>query len=151
MMRKHERRRCRDIMSRSVVTIGAEDSIQVAASLMRDNDIGALPVTQDNEVLGIITDRDIVIRAVAQGLDLKTKVAEVMSKPVIVVQEDEFVFGAIKTMGENQVRRLPVVDSAGNLVGMISMADIALESEDELEVAEMLEEISSGKSFWRKN
>lgn len=150
-MRKHERRRCRDIMSKSVVTIGAGDSIQVAARLMRDNDIGALPVTQDNKVLGIITDRDIVIRAVAQGLDLKTKVAEVMSKPVIAVQEDEFVFGAIKTMGENQVRRLPVVDSAGNLVGMISMADIALENEDELEVAEMLEEISSGKSFWRKN
>lgn len=151
MMRKHERRRCRDIMSKSVVTIGAEDSIQLAARLMRDNDIGALPVTQDNKVIGIITDRDIVIRAVAQGFDLKTRVAEVMSKPVIAVQEDEFVFTAIKIMGENQVRRLPVVDHAGNLVGMISMADIALESEDELEVAEMLEEISSGKSFWRKN
>lgn len=149
-MRQKERRRCRDIMTKQVITVESDQSLHQAAQLMRDNDIGALPVVKDGKLVGIITDRDIVVRAIAENLSLQTKVEQVMTKEVFSVREDEFVFNAIRKMGEKQIRRLPVLDDDENLVGIISLADVALETEDDLEVIEALEEISSGRGFWQR-
>ncbi|MCS6873219.1 MAG: CBS domain-containing protein [Pyrinomonadaceae bacterium] len=145
-----KRRLCSDIMTREVLTIDADKSIYEAACMMKDNDIGALPVVENNELVGILTDRDIVVRAVAAGMDMRTSVREIMTKEVFSMYEDDFVFNAIREMGQKQIRRVPILDRNERLVGIISMADIALEAEDQLEVAEVLEDISSGRSFWRK-
>lgn len=149
----NERRRCREIMTRSVTTASREMSLQQVAALMRDGDVGSLPVTEEGgKLVGIVTDRDIVIRAVAEGKDVAaTTIGEVMTTEIYAVRADDFVFEAIRLMGDKQVRRVPVInEESGALEGIIAMADVALETEDEREIAETLEEISSGAGFWKK-
>jgi CBS domain-containing protein len=146
-----QRRRCREIMTASVTTAAREMPLREVARLMRDGDMGSLPVTEDKRLVGIITDRDIVVRAVAEGRGVETTVGEVMTPEVYSVRADDFAFEAIRLMGDRQVRRVPVTSETGELVGIISMADVALETEDEREIAETLEEISSGAGFWKKN
>lgn len=145
------RRRCREIMTRNVKTANRETTLQEVAALMRDGDMGAMPVVEDGKLVGIVTDRDIVVRAIADGKDASTAVGDVMTSEVFSVRENDFVFEAIRLMGDKQVRRVPIVNDAGEIVGIIAMADIALETEDEREIAETLEEISSGAAFWNKN
>lgn len=145
------RRRCREIMTKSVRTASPEMSVREAASLMREGDMGAVPVVDAGKLIGIVTDRDIVIRVVAEGKDSATPVAEAMTTNLFTVKPDDFVFEAIRLMGDKQVRRIPVINESGELVGIIAMADVALETEDEREIAETLEEISSGSAFWSKN
>lgn len=145
------RRRCREIMTGNVTTARQEMTLQEAAVLMRDGDMGSLPVTENEKLVGILTDRDIVVRAVAEGKEVKTTIGDVMTSEVFSVKADDFVFEAIRLMGDKQVRRVPVVNGAGELVGIIAMADVALETEDQREIAETLEEISSGAGFWKKN
>jgi CBS domain-containing protein len=138
-------------MTSSVTTAAPEMTLREVAALLRDTDVGALPVVKENRLVGIITDRDIVIRAVAEGKDTNTvTVAEVMTAEVFSAAPDTFVFEVIRVMGDKQIRRVPVVSGAGELCGMIAMADIALEMEDEREIAETLEDISSGAAFWKK-
>jgi CBS domain-containing protein len=146
----NERRRCRQIMTRSVTTATRDMSLQAVAALMRDGDMGSLPVVEDGKLVGIVTDRDIVVRAVAEGRDAATAIGEVMTKEIFAVRAEDFVFEAIRLMGDKQVRRVPVINENNELVGIIAIADIALETEDEREIAETLEEISSGAGFWRK-
>jgi CBS domain-containing protein len=146
----NERRRCREIMTRSVTTATREMSLQAVAALMRDGDMGSLPVVENGKLVGIVTDRDIVVRAVAEGKDAATSIGEVMTTEIFAVRAEDFVFQAIRLMGDRQVRRVPVINENGELVGIIAMADVALETEDEREIAETLEEISSGAGFWRK-
>jgi CBS domain-containing protein len=153
--RASERRRCREIMTQNVTTAQPGMTLREAAQIMREGDMGALPVTEggkpNGKLLGILTDRDIVVRAVAAGLDTAAaKVADAMTAELFTAAPDTPVFEAIRLMGDKQVRRIPVVDENGALEGIVSMADIALEMEDEREIAEALEEISSGKAFWRK-
>jgi CBS domain-containing protein len=145
-----ERRRCREIMTGNVTTATREMTLQEVAALMRDGDMGSIPVTEEGKLIGIVTDRDIVIRAIAEGKDSETKVGDVMTTEVFSVKAYDFVFEAIRLMGDRQVRRVPVVNENGELEGIIAMADIALETEDEREIAETLEEISSGAGFWKK-
>jgi len=147
------RLRCREIMTSKVLTANGEMTLQAVARMMKDGDIGVLPVVENgtNKLLGIVTDRDIVVRAVAEGKSVETTVAEVMSTKLFTAQPDDFAFKAIRTMGERQVRRVPIVNETGVLQGIVSMADVALEMEDEREIAETLEEISSGEAFWKKN
>jgi CBS domain-containing protein len=145
------RLRCSEIMTRNVKTAAAGSSLGDVAAIMRDGDMGAVPVVDGGKLVGIVTDRDIVIRGVAEGAGPGTPVSNVMTRDLFSVTPDNFVFEAIRLMGDKQVRRLPVIDSNGELKGIIAMADVALETEDEREIAETLEEISSGSSFWSKS
>jgi len=145
------RLRCREIMTKNVRTATREMTLREVAAMMRDGDMGAVPVVDNGVAVGIVTDRDIVVRVVAEGKDTATPIGEAMTAELFTVGPDDFVFEAIRLMGDKQVRRLPVVGAGGELAGIIAMADIALETEDEREIAETLEEISSGASFWKKN
>lgn len=103
------------------------------------------------KLVGLITDRDIVIRAIAEGKDsTNTRAADIMTEEVYTAQPNDRVIDAIREMGDKQVRRIPVCDRDGKLRGIISMADVALETEEDSELAKALEEISSGASFWGK-
>ncbi|MFV0387618.1 MAG: CBS domain-containing protein [Pyrinomonadaceae bacterium] len=139
-------------MSTNVSTVTSNTSISDAAKILRGADIGILPVIDDaSRLVGLVTDRDIVIRAVADGKDVnRTSVAEVMTTEVFSSTPNDFAFEALRIMGDKQVRRIPIVDENGMLKGIVSMADVALEMEDDREIAETLEEISSGNAFWRK-
>ena len=144
------RMRCRDIMTASVKTATRDMTLQEAAVIMRDGDMGSIPVIEDGKLAGIVTDRDIVVRSIADGKSADSTIGEAMTAEIFSVRPDDFVFEAIRLMGDKQVRRIPVVGENGELAGIIAMADIALEMEDEREIAETLEEISSGSSFWSK-
>ena len=147
---ENARKRCREIMTGNVTTANREMTLLEIAAMMRDGDMGALPIVEDKKLVGIVTDRDIVVRGIAENKDALTQVADVMTAEVYSVKANDFVFEAIRLMGDKQVRRVPVVNDEGELVGIIAMADVALETEDEREIAETLEEISSGAGFWKK-
>jgi CBS domain-containing protein len=142
--------RCRDIMTKDVTTCTPETTIAEVARLMRDEDVGAIPVIQEGKLAGIVTDRDIVVRAIAdknQNL-LSVTVKDVMSDDVYSVRPNDRLVDAIRKMGDKQVRRILVTDSGGRLRGIISMADVALESDQDRELADALEEISESKSWF---
>ncbi len=144
------RMRCREIMTSSVKTATRDMTLKDVAIFMRDGDMGSIPVVEDGKLVGIVTDRDIVVRSIAEGQGATSTVGQAMTSEIFSVRPDDFVFEAIRLMGDKQIRRVPVVNEKGDLAGIIAMADIALEMEDEREIAETLEEISSGSSFWRK-
>jgi CBS domain-containing protein len=160
-------------MTRDVTVATRDTSLQGVAAMMRDEDTGVIPVVErpdaqatesdggngrsetkargNGKLVGLITDRDIVIRAVAEGKDTRSvRAEEVMTTDIHTAQPNDRVIDAIRKMGDKQVRRIPVVDNNGNLLGIISMADVALETEEDRELADALEEISSGASFWSK-
>lgn len=147
------RRRCDEIMTRNVVAANPSMTLQQIAALMREGDMGALPVVNDaGKLIGIVTDRDIVIRAAADGKDLNVvTVTDIMTEEIYTARPGDYVFQAIRLMRDKQIRRVPVINDKGELQGILAMADIALEMEDEREIAETLEEISSGSAFWRKS
>jgi CBS domain-containing protein len=147
---ENARKLCREIMTRSVKTATPQTRLKDAALLMRAEDVGAIPIVENGRLVGIVTDRDIVVRAIAEGKNAETNVGEVMTTEIFSIREDDFVFAAIRLMGDKQIRRIPVVNDAGELAGIIAMADVALETEDEHEIAETLEDISSGAGFWKK-
>ncbi|MEO7673362.1 MAG: CBS domain-containing protein [Pyrinomonadaceae bacterium] len=144
------RMRCREIMTGSVKTATRDMTLREVALMMRDGDMGAVPVVENGKLVGIVTDRDIVVRSIAEGRGADSSVGEAMTTEIFSVKPDDFVFEAIRLMGDKQIRRVPVINENGELAGIIAMADIALEMEDEREIAETLEEISSGSSFWKK-
>jgi CBS domain-containing protein len=113
------------IMSREVTLLNPEQTICVAASLMAEIDAGALPVGENDRLVGMITDRDIVIRAVAQGRSADTKVADVMSKEVLYCFDTDEIDDVARNMGKARVRRLPVVNRDKRLVGIVSLGDLA--------------------------
>jgi CBS domain-containing protein len=114
-----------DAMTRDVMLIHPNQSIQEAAALMEDCDIGSLPVADSDKLIGMITDRDIAVRAVAKGQGPDTQVSRVMSKEVLYCFEDDDVKNVAKNMSEIQVRRLPVVTREKKLVGILSLGDLA--------------------------
>ena len=132
----------KDLMSRDVQVISPDMSIQDAARKMRDGDFGMMPVGENDRMIGTLSDRDIAIRAVADGMDADTKVRDVMSEGIAWAYEDDSVEQAAKIMSEWQVRRLPVVDRDKRLVGIVALGDFAVESSDIQPVAEALSEIS---------
>jgi CBS domain-containing protein len=131
-----------DVMSRRPRCVSPETPISEAAELMESEDVGALPVLDGDELAGMITDRDIVIRAVARGKDPRgMPVREVSTREVVTVRGDEDLSEALKLMANHQVRRLPVVDDSNRLVGVLAQADIALEAKEKT-VGQIVEEIS---------
>jgi CBS domain-containing protein len=125
-------------------------TLQQVAALMREGDMGSIPVVEGGKLVGIVTDRDIVVRSIAEGKGADSPIGEAMTTEVFSVKPDDFAFEAIRIMGDRQVRRIPVVGENGELAGIIAMADVALEMEDQVEIAETLEDISSGSGFWSK-
>jgi CBS domain-containing protein len=120
----------RDAMTEDPRSIGASASVVEAARLMREEHIGSLPVTDDEKLVGMITDRDITTRVVAEAADPKMlSVGEVYSQDLISVEPDKDLEEAVQLMARHQVRRLPVVEN-GRLVGMIAQADIALKDNE---------------------
>ena len=114
-----------DTMTREVMLIKPDQSISEAAKRMAECGSGALPVGEDDRLIGVITDRDIAIRAVAHSLPPETPVRQVMSREVLYCYEDEEVEAVAQNMGNLQVRRLPVVNRAKRLVGIVSIGDVA--------------------------
>ena len=116
-----------DIMTADVRTIEPQESLRRAALLMQELDVGSLPVCNGERLLGMITDRDITVRGVADGLDPdQACVSDVMSGDVQFCTEDQDAQEVMRTMGDKQVRRLPVVDLDKRLVGIVSLGDMAL-------------------------
>ena len=125
--------KAQEIMTKNPRTVTPDSSVQEAARLMKDDDVGVLPVvesTQSKKLVGIITDRDITIRVVAEGR-ASAQVREVMSASVRTCKPDDSVKDVMDLMGREQVRRMPIVDQRGDLVGIVAQADLVLEADDE--------------------
>ncbi|MGZ6011614.1 MAG: CBS domain-containing protein [Caulobacteraceae bacterium] len=131
-----------DAMTAQVATAKPADSIKAVAKIMKDVDTGAVPVSDNGKVIGLITDRDIVLRVVAEGGDLNGPVSAVMSEDVQTCREDDNLADAAALMGSHQLRRLVVVNDASRLVGILSLGDIALDYGAK-KVGQTLEEISA--------
>lgn len=132
-----------EVMTPNPKTVKPTDSLQTAAQIMRDEDTGVVPVVEEGRVTGMLTDRDIVIRAIADG-DYSAKVSDIVSDDVISATPDMATSEAAELMGEHQIRRLPVVDSADQLVGIVSLGDLAVKERKDSRMGETLEEISEG-------
>lgn len=132
----------RDCMTPEVRTVGPDQSIQDAARMMAALDVGMLPVGEGDRLVGMITDRDIAIRAVADGMDASSPVREAMTSEVRYCFDDEEVEHVVRNMGDLQVRRLPVMDRRKRLVGIVALCDIARHSDDREPVGETLNSIS---------
>jgi CBS domain-containing protein len=131
----------RDVMTEDPRAIGKSASVVEAARLMREQDIGSLPITDDEKLVGMITDRDITTRVVAEAADPKiTSVEDVYSRDLISIEPDKDLEEALGLMARHQVRRLPVVEN-DRLVGIVAQADIALR-ENETKTGELVEAIS---------
>jgi CBS domain-containing protein len=115
----------REAMTRNVHIASPDQTLIEAARLMADQDIGCLPVGDDSRLVGMLTDRDIVVRALAQGRDGQSLVAEVMSRNVKYCFDDEDMNEVLTHMGEVKIRRVPVVDRSKHLVGVLSLGDAA--------------------------
>jgi len=131
-----------EVMTRNVEVISPDATVAQAAQRMRDGDFGLLPVGENDRMIGTITDRDIAIRAVAEGKGSETKVREVMSEGVFWCFEDEAVDHAVKMMSDHQIRRLPIVSRDKRLTGIVALADLAAGKKDLECAAEALSEIS---------
>ena len=132
----------KDLMTQNVQVIGPDDTITAAASQMLEGNFGMLPVGENDRMIGTISDRDIAIRAVAQGKDGSTKVREVMSERVIWAYEDDSVEKGAKLMSEHQIRRLPIVNAEKRLVGIVALGDFAVDRSELKTAGETLSEIS---------
>lgn len=131
----------RDAMTPNVRTIGPDATLRQAARMMADADVGALPVASGDRLAGMVTDRDIVIRAIAAGKGPDATVGEVMSHEVLYCRDDDDIADVCENMSDLQIRRLPVVNADKRLVGIVSLADIA-DSADAEDAGEALEAIT---------
>jgi CBS domain-containing protein len=132
----------KDVMTPHPETIDPDESLQMAAAKMRACDIGLLPVSSDERLMGMLTDRDIVVRAIAEGLDpLTTSVRRAMTAQVFFCYEDEDLTEAAAEMEDRAVRRLAVMDREEKLVGILSIDDIAREMGDEALAGEVLSRV----------
>jgi CBS domain-containing protein len=132
----------RDAMTGTPRNVGTTTTIAEAAKLMKSEDVGSLPVTEGDRLVGMVTDRDIVTRVVAEGKDPGAMtVGEIASKDLITVDPQQDLDEALTLMAQHQVRRLPVVEEDGRLVGILAQADVAREGEDS-KTGQLVEQIS---------
>jgi CBS domain-containing protein len=140
--RRAQTRRVADVMVRDVVTIEPSASLVTAARRMRDANVGMLPVVERGRVVGVLTDRDLVVRALAEAVDpLRTRVADCMSRDVIPADADWTTEQAIVTMAQAQVGRLPVLDH-DRLVGVVTLSSMAFRSRHKAVALEAAQEVS---------
>jgi CBS domain-containing protein len=171
------RLRCRDIMTKDLAVAMRDTPLTQVALMMKQEDTGVIPVVEYDvmggngkanetdrddrkydarnysrgKLVGLITDRDIVVRGVAEGKECTTTRAEdIMSVDIHSARPNDRVVDVLRMMGDKQVRRIPVVNENNYLVGMISMADVAIETNEDRELSEALEDISKGTSFWNR-
>lgn len=134
----------RDVMTKSPRTVEENDNIREAATIMASEDTGVVPVVSGKKVIGLITDRDIVVRAVAEGKDCgSTRVADAMTRNVRTVREDTPIDQVMQLMSSAQVRRVPVVGANDELVGIVSIGDLATETNKDDKVGQTIENISA--------
>ena len=132
----------REVMTRNPRTVAPNDSIQRAASVMKEVDTGFVPIVENGQVVGVVTDRDIVIRAVATG-SYDKPVSEIATRDIAFVAPGDSVGVAEKLMSERQIRRIAVVEN-GRLVGIVSLGDIAVKEGKDSRTGDVLENISEG-------
>jgi CBS domain-containing protein len=132
----------RELMTENPCSIDADKSVSYAAKMMRDEDVGLAPIVEGDKLIGTLTDRDIAIRVVAEGKDPdQTTVREVASTNLVTVDPQQDLDEALSLMAKHQVRRLPVVEEDGKLVGVVAQADVAREG-DPAKIGEVVQEIS---------
>jgi CBS domain-containing protein len=132
----------REVMTSKVCSIDAEKPVAYAAKMMRDEDVGLAPIVEGDRLVGTLTDRDIAIRIVAEGRDPEsTKVRDVASTDLVTVDPQQDLDEALRLMAQHQVRRIPVVEEDGRLVGVVAQADVAREADDR-QTGEVVEQIS---------
>ncbi|NMM61496.1 CBS domain-containing protein [Clostridium sp. P21] len=132
----------KDVMTKCIVSLNAEDNVERAAQLMRKHNVGSIPVCNGDKVIGIVTDRDIAIRSAADGENSKKQpIREIMSSNPVTGNPDMDIQDASRVMSERQIRRLPIVES-NNLVGIISLGDIAIEPNLQHQAEQALSNIS---------
>jgi CBS domain-containing protein len=137
----------KDVMTHGCECIGPESTLREAARWMKELDVGPLPVCDNDRLVGMLTDRDIVLRAVAEGRDPSTtRVLDVMTPNITYCFEDQDVGEAARLMEDKQIRRLVVLNRDKRLVGIVSLGDLAVETGDERLVGEALERISEPAS-----
>jgi CBS domain-containing protein len=135
-------KKIQDLMTKNPRTVTADATLAVAASIMRDEDAGVVPIVDaENHVVGVITDRDIAVRAVAEGKDVQTTVRDIASQDLVTVDPQQDLDEALRLMAKHQVRRLPVVEEDGKLVGIVAQADVA-KAGDDARTGEVVEQIS---------
>ena len=130
-----------EAMTSNPTAITPDTTVQEAARLMKSDDVGALPIVENGRLTCVVTDRDLAIRGVAEGLAAETPVSELASKNVVTIDPQQSLEEAARLMAEHQVRRLPVVEEDGRLVGMLAQADVAQAGHDSL-TGEVVQKIS---------
>lgn len=132
----------KDVMTKSIASVNINDNVERAAQLMKEYNIGSVPVCDGQKVIGILTDRDIALRSVAEGMNGKVQsVRDVMTSNPVIANPDTDIQDAARIMSERQIRRLPVVEN-NSLIGMISLGDLAVEPKLEQSAEEALKNIS---------
>jgi CBS domain-containing protein len=132
----------RESMTSNPCSIDTDKSVAYAAKMMRDEDVGIAPIVEGDRLVGVLTDRDVTVRVVAEGRDPEqVKVTEVASRDVVTLDPDQDLDEALRLMARHQVRRLPVVEEDGRLVGVVAQADVAQDA-DKKRTGEVVEQIS---------
>ena len=132
----------KDVMTSNPCSIDADKSVAYAAKMMRDEDVGVAPIVEDDKLIGMLTDRDIAIRVVAEGRNPdQVIVRDVASKQVVTIDPQQGLDEALRIMAKHKVRRLPVVEGDGKLVGVVAQADVARKGDD-TKTGKLVEEIS---------
>jgi len=137
---------CRDVMTPDPVCCLGSDTVDQAAQIMKNEDVGPVPIVESHaskKLIGIVTDRDLALKAVAEGRDPHaTRIQDVMTRSPMACRADDDLQKALDMMAEHQVRRIPVVDRDGVIVGIIAQADVATRTENPRQTAQVVEEIS---------
>ena len=143
-------KKCSDVMTRDVTCCTPSDSVQVVAQSMKAQDVGAMPVIDSHEkrrLVGIVTDRDLALKVVAEDLDSgQTTIEDVMSRKLVVCKTDDDWQVALDAMAKHQLRRIPLVDDQGRIVGIIAQADVATRIEEPEATAKVVEQISTERN-----
>jgi CBS domain-containing protein len=134
----------REIMTTGVSTAAPDTTVEEIATIMKREDVGAIPIVEDDELCGVLTDRDIVVRCVAEGKNpADTRAEDILSEDLHVIEVDDEVEAAAELMSRHQIRRLPVVED-GRLIGILSIGDIAVKEGDDRTSGDTLQGISQG-------